>query len=72
MPEIIFYIHVCLTLDNEQKSTRFNKRITWLSNESKISLLLVLFWHFVDTINDFFFIFLLFFSFFLAFHYLKT
>ena len=65
MPEIIFYIHVCLTLDNEQKSTRFNKRITWLSNESKISLLLVLFWHFVDTINDFFFLsFFYFFPFF--------
>ena len=64
MPEIIFYIHVCLTLDNEQKSTRFDKRITWLSNESKISLLLVLFWHFVDTINDFFLSFFYFFPFF--------
>ena len=30
---------VCLTLDNKQKSLGFDKRITWLSNDSKISLL---------------------------------
>ena len=63
MPEIVFHIQVCLTLDNEQKSTGFDKRITWLSNEGKISLLLVLFWHFVDTINEFFYLSFIFFLF---------